>query len=224
MTEGTVSVLIHGETLVFHPQRALLWPRRRTVIVADTHFGKSSHFARHGIAVPAGSDEADRQRITQLVKSADSLRLIILGDFVHAPLPLGSLECDRLQRWVEQLAGFLEIHVVSGNHDVGTSRTSLPSIQWWDTELIDFPFRFIHDAQRARTLDADALFTLSGHIHPVKQLKKLGKSALRVPVFWQKASGLILPSFGLFTGGFAVVPAEGDHMFAVGPSGVVPLR
>jgi metallophosphoesterase superfamily enzyme len=81
----------------------------------------------------------------------------------------------------------------------------------------------IHDAQRALAADADGLFTFSCHIHPVKRLKELGKRALRVPVFWHQARGLILPSFGVFTGGFAVVPDAGDHLFAVGPSGIVPL-
>ena len=92
MREQTVSVTIHGERLVLHPERALIWPRRRTVIVADTHFGKSGYFGRHGMAVPAGSDEADRQRLSRLVTDVDARRLIILGDFLHAPLTAGSAD------------------------------------------------------------------------------------------------------------------------------------
>jgi metallophosphoesterase superfamily enzyme len=157
------------------------------------------------------------------VRHTSARRLIILGDFVHAPLPIDSIEFNELQNWLRQLAGYLEIHVVIGNHDIGAVKTHLPAVQWWETELINHPFRFIHDAQRARSLGAEALFTLSGHVHPVKRLREVGKSALRVPVFWQRARGLILPSFGVFTGGFAVMPDEGDHMFAVGSRGIVPL-
>jgi DNA ligase-associated metallophosphoesterase len=223
MSEGTVSLAVKGETLLLHPQRAVLWPRCRTIIVADTHFGKSSFFARHGIAVPAGSDESDRQRLTHLIESTDARRLIILGDFLHAPLSPHSADSADLQCWAEQLASFLEIHVVAGNHDIGPPQPRLPAVHWWDTDWVDPPFRFIHDAQRAPSATVAAPFTLSGHVHPVVRLRELGKSALRVPVFWQKAVGLILPSFGLFTGGYAVVPGEGERMFAVGSSGVVPL-
>ena len=224
MSEGTVSLLIGGEKLVLHPQRAVLWPRCHTVIVADTHFGKSGYFGRHGIAVPDGSDKADRQRLTQLVENSHARRLIILGDFLHAPLPVGGPEFDALHSWLRQLATFLDIHVVSGNHDIGVAKKSLSAVRWWDSEMLSPPFRFIHDAQRTRSVgDEDRLFTLSGHIHPVRRLKELGRNSLRVPVFWQRARGLILPSFGAFTGGFAVMPDKGDHMFAVGPSGVVAL-
>jgi DNA ligase-associated metallophosphoesterase len=222
MSEGTVSLAVSGETLILHPQRAVLWPRCHTVIVADTHFGKSSFFARHGIAVPAGSDESDRRRLAHLIATTDARRLIILGDFLHAPLCADSAEFADLQRWAEQLASILELHVVAGNHDIGAPQSRLSAVHWWDTEWVDPPFRFIHDAQRAPSPPAEAPFTLSGHVHPVIRLRELGKSALRVPVFWRKAAGLILPSFGLFTGGYAVVPGDDERMFAVGSSGVVP--
>jgi DNA ligase-associated metallophosphoesterase len=223
MSDGTVPLTVRGETLILHPQRAVLWPRCRTVIVADTHFGKSSFFARHGIAVPAGSDESDRQRLTDLIKSTDARRLIILGDFLHAPLTPNSLDADDLYHWADRLAGFLEIHVVAGNHDIGAQKSHLSAVRWWDSQWIDPPFRFIHDAERVPRPNDEAPFTLSGHIHPVLRLRELGKGALRVPVFWQRAGGLILPSFGLFTGGYSIVPGEGERMYAVGSSGVVPV-
>lgn len=221
MNEGTVALQVSGETLILHPQRALLWPRCRAVIVADTHFGKSSHFGRHGIAVPAGSDEADRQRLTQLIRGAAARRLIILGDFLHVPLAPDSPELKDLQRWAGGLTADVEIHVIAGNHDRGSANLNVPGLHWWETEWVSGPFRFIHDAQRSRSERQDALFTLSGHVHPVMRLRELGKHGLRVPVFWQTAAGLVLPSFGTFTGGFAVARREGERLFAVGSSGVV---
>ena len=77
---------IRGEILLLHPERALLWPARRTVIVADTHFGKSSVFAHHGLAVPNGADALDRQRLTNLIAQSGSTRLLVLGDFLHGAL------------------------------------------------------------------------------------------------------------------------------------------
>jgi DNA ligase-associated metallophosphoesterase len=223
MSAGTVSLQVIGETLILHPQRAVLWPRAEAVIVADTHFGKSSYFARHGIAVPAGSDEADRQRLSQLIHSTAARRLIILGDFLHAPPAENSLESRDLHHWVDSLAAQAEIHIVAGNHDKGFIQQRMPSLHLWGTEWVSRPFRFIHDAHRIGSKNRDVLFTLSGHVHPVMRLRELKKRALRVPVFWQTANGLVLPSFGAFTGGFAVVPGAGERMFAVDSSGVVPF-
>ena len=224
MSEGTVSLRVNGEELLLHPQRAVILPSRATVIVADTHFGKSDHFARHGIAVPAGSDESDRQRLNLLMRSCGARRLIILGDFLHAPLDPESRESNHLRQWIKALGDQVEVRVVAGNHDRGSENLRMPGIHWWQVEWIEPPFRFIHDVQRLRSKTLDALFTLSGHVHPVIRLRELGKRGLRVPVFWQTAAGLILPSFGVFTGGYAVSPMAGERMFAVGSSGVVPLR
>jgi DNA ligase-associated metallophosphoesterase len=223
MTVCTLPLSIHGEELLLHPGRAVIWPRLRTVIVADTHFGKSSHFGRHGIAVPAGSDEADRERLNRLVADTDARRLIILGDFLHSPLPVGSAEADELNTWVERLARAVDIHVVAGNHDRGGSGYRPERLQWWETSWTDPPFRFIHDADLELESESDGLYTLSGHIHPVVRLGGARKSALRVPVFWERPNGLILPSFGLFTGGFAVARTPGDRLYAAGSSAVVSL-
>jgi DNA ligase-associated metallophosphoesterase len=219
MTARTVSLLVEGEELLLHPERAVIWPRSRTVIVADTHFGKTSHFGRHGIAVPAGADEADRARLGRLVAETAARRLVILGDFLHAP-PSGP-EADQLQSWIDTLGKIVDIEVVAGNHDMGASPTRFRALRWREGAWVDPPFRFVHDADRADLSDTSRLFTLSGHVHPVVRLRSMRKSALRVPVFWQKAAGLILPSFGQFTGGFAVRPARGERVHAVGSSGVV---
>ena len=223
MTEHALPVMIHGEELLLHPARAVIWPRCRTVIVADTHFGKSGHFGRHGIAVPAGTDEADRERLNRLILDADASRLVILGDFLHAPLADGGSDANDLHEWVNQVGSSVDIHVVAGNHDQGGSWTRPKALRWWDTSWTEPPFRFVHDADRRRPRDSGAFFTLSGHIHPVVRLRGARKGTMRVPVFWHRAAGLILPSFGLFTGGFAVTPEEGDRVYAVGSSGVVPL-
>ena len=94
---AAATIRIRGETLILHPDRALIWPNRATAVVADTHFGKSSVFGRAGIAVPAGSDEADRARLTQLIATHGIRRLVVLGDFLHAPLESDSAEAAALQ-------------------------------------------------------------------------------------------------------------------------------
>jgi len=219
MSAGTLSLMIRGEELTLHPRRAVLWPHRKTVIVADTHFGKSSFFGRHGIAVPAGSDEQDRKGLNELVQDFGAERLIILGDFLHAPIAAHSPEAQELEAWCKSL-GSVHIMVIAGNHDRAAPRV-WSSIEWCEEDLLEAPFRFVHDASSRS--GEDQAFTVSGHIHPVMRLRTMRKSGLRVPVFWQRPGGLVLPSFGAFTGGFPIRPAPGEHLFAVGPSAVAKM-
>jgi uncharacterized protein len=221
MIPGIFSLQIHGETLLLHPDRAVLWPRRRTVIVADTHFGKSGSLRRHGLAVAAGSDEQDRARLTNLMRGADAQRLVVLGDFVHAPLADTDYDALALQQWSESLRP-ATIEVIAGNHDRGATHAWKNSIRWLEGEKLDAPFRFIHDAQRTAAQTSD-WFTLSGHVHPVIRLKGLRKINASVPAFWQWAHGIVLPSFGLFTGGHAIVRKEGERLYAIGSDRVVPI-
>jgi uncharacterized protein len=219
MSDGTFSLTIEGEELLLHPGRAALWPHRKTVIVADTHFGKSSFFGHHGIPVPAGADDEDRAKLSRLVRESSAERLIILGDFLHAPIAAVSREVQELDAWSRNLAP-LHIVVVAGNHDRGAARP-WPSIAWREVEVLEPPFRFIHEALHGQ--DVEAVFTLSGHIHPVMRLRAMRKSGLRVPVFWQRSAGLVLPSFGAFTGGHAVRAKPGEHLFAVGPTAIAQM-
>jgi uncharacterized protein len=220
MKPGLTTLEIREEEVMLHPRRALLWPRRKTVIVADTHFGKTGFFGRHGIPVPAGSDEDDRAALKQLVRESNAERLIILGDFLHAPLAADSPDAQELESWSRSF-GSLHILVIAGNHDRGAARP-WTSIEWCDGELWEPPFRFVHDASELRGSNV-ADFSISGHIHPVMKLGSLRRPGLRVPVFWQRPGGLVLPSFGAFTGGFAIRPAWGEHLFAVGPAAVAQV-
>jgi DNA ligase-associated metallophosphoesterase len=228
MNGQCIAVAIHGETLWLHPQRAVVWPARRTLIVADTHFGKSALFGRHGVAVPAGSDGEDRRRLNRLLQETGAVRLLILGDFLHAPLDDDSRELSELAAWAEGLCT-TEIRVIAGNHDRGaagdpaaTLRWQAHGIAWQEEDLREPPFRFTHDADRGP--HDPALYALSGHIHPVVRLAGLRKQAPRVPIFWRRSSGLVLPSFGAFTGGYVVRPAPADQIFAVGSQAVVRFR
>lgn len=215
------AIIIHGERLLLHPDRAVIWPKGSAVIVADTHFGKSSVFNRHGIAVPGGTDETDRARLTRLLTAYGSRRLIVLGDFLHAPLDPASQEACEMELWTLSLDG-IRIQVIAGNHDRGVCTGWRGSIDWISGEHLEPPFRFIHDDVSAYATRA-AAFSLSGHVHPVIALKGLRKRAARVPVFWLRENGLILPSFGSFTGGYAVKVAPGERIFAVGTDQVVPF-
>lgn len=216
--KGAVQLRIHGETLWLHPQRAVVWRRGNALIVADTHFAKSSALARHGMAIPAGTDEGDRSRLTQLISEVSAQRLIVLGDFLHQPIAPDSPEAIQMQCWCDSLRN-TRIQVIAGNHDRGVSTGWRGSIEWIAGEHEEWPLRFIHDDSSISA--GKSIFSLSGHVHPVVALRGLRKRSSRVPAFWLREHGLVLPSFGLFTGGHLIEPAIGEQLFAVSPEQVV---
>lgn len=73
------------------PDHTLYWPAADTLILADPHFGKAGVFRRQSLAVPAGTTRDDLARLTDAIEQTGCRRLLILGDFLHAP-PAG----DRL--------------------------------------------------------------------------------------------------------------------------------
>src|SRR5215213_2758960 len=73
-----------NESLHLLPDRAVYWPARSTLLVADVHFGKCATFRSLGVPVPAGSTQKDLARLTKLIELTSARRLVILGDLVHA--------------------------------------------------------------------------------------------------------------------------------------------
>lgn len=206
-----------GEVLELLPDCALLWPRTRTLIVADVHLGKAAAFRRLGVPVPSGATQHDLERLDALLATTDAERLLVLGDLFHTAPTAGETA----------LAGFAALRarhaqrqftVVAGNHDRAWRR--LPRewrLQWLGSALHEPPFVFQHEPV------ADARgYALGGHIHPCVRLRGGGDSA-RLPVFWFGAAVGVLPSFGSFTGGYTVRPAKADVLIAVTPHGLAKL-
>ncbi len=76
---STLQIELSGEQMLLHPDKALLWPARKTVLIADAHFGKDDVFRRAGIALPRGPAITDLQRLTALVDAHRYERLVVLG-------------------------------------------------------------------------------------------------------------------------------------------------
>lgn len=206
-----------GERVGLSHERALWWPRGRSLWIADPHFGKAAVFRRAGMGIPAGTTEADLARIEMLISATGAERLVILGDFFHAP-PRGD------EPWLARFQAFRERHrtviidVVPGNHDTRAQPPAQWGLTWHDGPLRLGPFVGVHEPE-AR---ADG-YALGGHIHPAVVLGGAG-DRLRLPAFWLRPVHAVLPAFGGFTGAFTVRPRHGDRVYAVGPDAVVACR
>ena len=187
-----------GERLVALADRALFWPARRRLVIADLHLGKGDAFRHAGIAVPRGGTRHDLDRLSALVRAHDANSLWILGDMLHGAL----VDTHWRAAWDAFRArhASLGIVVVAGNHDRALARAEL-AIEIEPRHRVDAPFVFAHVRERV----AGAV-SISGHEHPVVRLPALGG---RVPCFRVADEAIVLPAFSAFTGGHPVAAREG---------------
>jgi DNA ligase-associated metallophosphoesterase len=212
-----LEVELHRERVLLDPERALFWPARSTLIIADPHFGKDDIFRRGGIALPRGPSISDLQRLTRLLEHYACTRLCVLGDFVHGATESGDSFLHAFRVWRGSHRA-VTVDIVAGNHDRRESAAKWRDFANWHTRpVVDLPFVLAHEPR-----EHPEGYVLAGHLHPAVRLRRKG-GAGRVPVFWQRSHGLVLPSFGSFTGGANVRPAATDRIYAVGPERVVPL-
>lgn len=198
-----------GEDLTLHAQRALSW--RRTLVIADPHFGKAATFRARGIPVPEATTASDLLRLGRLIEATAAERLVILGDCLHARSGRDEATLDTVAAWRRSFAA-LAVVLVRGNHD---RHAGDPPSSWAfdavDDPLLDGPFAFRHHPE-----PHDRAYALAGHLHPAVSLSGGGDS-LRPACFWFGPSVAVLPAFGAFTGATAIAPRAGDRVFAVGP-------
>ena len=207
-----------GEAVTLHPDRALGWPARSTLFVADVHLGKEHVFGRAGIPVPGGVSERALERLARLVATTGVERLVVLGDLMHDTPGEG-------ESWLGALSGFLDAHgsltveVCAGNHDRVEARPRLdPRLRWLDEPRADGPFVLRH-----HPADDPRGHVLAGHVHPVWRLDRRRGDGPRLPAFWTRPGHTVLPAFGEFTGGHRVERGDGDRVWVAGPERVVAV-
>jgi DNA ligase-associated metallophosphoesterase len=212
-------VLIHcqGEELELLPERAIFWPARKTLFIADLHLGKSRHFQKSGIAVSNELETADLEILMQLVCSREVEHCIVLGDFLH------SFENRSTQKFLELVThSGVKFSVVPGNHDrfIRTNSELMSALVWLAEKHEVKPFTCMHDAE----MKLPGEFALAGHIHPSVLLKGFGKQNLQLPCFWVSNEFIILPAFSLFTGTFTIKPETQDSIYVIADSKVIKVN
>lgn len=201
--------------------KAVYWPARQTLFVADLHFGKGTAMRRSGLPVPSGSTAETLERLTRVVDQCQPSRLIILGDLFHARSSLSSAVCDQVGQYFQSLTS-TSISLVIGNHDLATGR--LPS-QWPIDPLrpgsvIDGITLFHEPGVPA----SDSDLALCGHIHPSVQVGNQRETLGKHPCFWHNERCLVLPAFGSFTGTHPVSPRHSDQVWAIVGEAVIAVR
>ncbi len=200
-----------GVELQLLPERALWWPQRRTLFIADLHLGKAATYRALGQPVPGGTTQENLDRLSALIVRHSPHQLIFLGDFLHAAAARTASVMAALAQWREQHVGVV-MTLVRGNHDsrAGDPPASL-QIEVVDEPYLLGPFALCHHPQLHATH-----FVLAGHVHPVCRLSGRGRDSLRMPCFVATEGQAVLPAFGEFTGGWMVEAEVGRRLYPVG--------
>ena len=201
---------VAGEKLVLLAERAVYWPARKALFIADFHLGKAASFRRLGIPLPVGTTGENVRRLDRAIEKTGATQVIFLGDFLHSAHGRAQRTLATFQEWRESRPQ-VALTIVRGNHD---KRAGDPP-ECWSARCIDAgevagPFILNHEPGPSR-----AGYALAGHIHPAVRLSASGEKSLRLPCFWFGARYGVLPAFGAFTGNAEVLPRRGDQVFVI---------
>lgn len=180
------ALFFHGETLHLMPSGALFWPARKTLTVSDLHLGKSERLARRGgTLLPPYETQATLEKLDRDLEATRAEVVICLGDsFDDLAAVNGIDEASRL--WLARLMAGRDWTWITGNHDAGP--IEIGGTHRDELKLAPFTFRHIAEPQEKAEI--------SGHYHPKARLA--GQSR---PCFLADANRLILPAYGVYTGG-----------------------
>lgn len=193
--------------------RALWWAEQRTLFVADVHLGKAEAFRARGVPVPYAATERTLERLDALVRSQQASRLVVLGDLVHSREAHEAATLEAMRAWRGRHHA-LHVMLVGGNHDraAGGLSPALGIEQVSSGESLG-PFRLHHEPPT--TAAADGGYALAGHLHPAVRIGARARQSLRLPCFWFRREGAVLPAYGEFTGAHAIAPADNDRVFGI---------
>lgn len=192
-------------------ERAIFWENQSTLILSDTHFGKTGHFRKNGIGVPQAVFQEDLQRMIDLLIFFKPTRLLVVGDLFHSA---ANLELNLFAKWRSDFTQ-LEMVLVKGNHDILAD-------QWYQEHQIIVqkgiyqlgPFQFVHEPMNSLDL-TEMPFLFSGHLHPGVSLSGMGKQSLHFPCFYFSKTSCILPAFSRFSGTATVKKKKDNTIFAI---------
>lgn len=173
------------------PEGGLFHPASRSLLLADLHLEKASSYAVRGQMLPPYDSIETLRRVAALVERCDAAALYCLGDSFHDRGGAVRL-ADEARGLLSYLTARTDWTWIVGNHDRAIA-DPLGGRIVAEAELEGVLLR--HEAD-----PADPRPEISGHYHPKYKVTLRGRRVSR-PCFVAGRSKLILPSFGVLTGG-----------------------
>lgn len=177
-----------GARLSALPSGALFWPERGLLVVSDLHLGKSARLARRsGALIPPYETRETLEKLARDLADTGAGAVMTLGDSFDDTEAADNLDPSEAARLCGLMAG-RDWTWISGNHDPGASAA-------FGAETPEVTVAGLH----FRHIGGGATPEISGHLHPKARLA--GRSH---PCFVLGGQRLILPAYGIYTGGLWV--------------------
>lgn len=201
-----MEIVIKGEKLILCTERALFWPQKKTLILADMHLGKPAYFRSKGIQIPSTVMLKDLERLRLLIEKYQAEKVIVAGDMFHHKQ---NADVQLFAEWRQKYSG-VQFFLVPGNHDklLAIDYTQL-DIQVLPNQFTMGPFCITHKREDVEVGD----FALSGHIHPGYLMEGRARQIIRMPCYIVADNYIVLPAFSQFTGLYAAYEKKQDHVY-----------
>lgn len=187
-----------GEKLVATPARALWLPDHGLLVVSDLHLGKARRIARReGRLTPPYETIETLTRLSDALGAYRPRAVICLGDSFDDDLAVAEITEEERSGIASLMAGRRWIWI-AGNHD--PAPTELGGAHLAEYRVGSIVFRHI--------AAPGASGEVSGHYHPKVRMRG------RRPCFLVDASRVILPAFGVYTGGLTITDPVFDDLFS----------
>lgn len=186
-----VDTVIHGVAAVCDPLGALYLADAGILVVSDLHLEKGAAFARRGMLLPPYDTLATLTVLAAVISRYDPKIVVSLGDNFHDRVGSEHLP-EEFRSLIVTMARGREWIWINGNHDPDGT-VDLPGHSVDEMHYGGLTFR--HEPKAG--LQAGEI---AGHLHPSATVRRREKSVRR-PCFATDGARLLMPAFGVMTGG-----------------------
>ena len=173
------------------PLGALYLPETRLLVVSDLHLEKGAAFARRGMMLPPYDTMATLTVLEAVIARHDPAIVVSLGDNFHDRA--GSAHLPEIFRArIAAMARGRDWIWINGNHDPDGT-VDLPGQSADELHHAGLVFR--HEPSLLSPAGE-----IAGHLHPAATVVRREK-AVRRPCFATDGKRLLMPAFGLMSGG-----------------------
>lgn len=194
---------IAGVPAICDPSGILFLESLSVLAVADLHLEKGAAFARRGMLLPPYDTLATLRLLDLAIKRYNPRIVICLGDNFHDRKGCEHMP-DEWRGMITAMARGREWIWINGNHDPD-GVTNLPGSS--ADSLVYGGLSFRHEPQKG-TCPGE----IAGHLHPAATVRRREKSVRR-PCFATDGQRMILPAFGVMTGGLDLKHAAFRGLF-----------
>ena len=170
----------------------LFWFDKQIAIISDLHLEKGSSFGRSGQFLPPYDSEETLTKLLNTIKNYNIKKVILLGDTFHDKNALSRMS-NKVLILFETFIKKYEVIFVLGNHE---TKMQLENIKFFNEYFLDGIY-FIHQTSKKN------IYQISGHYHPVATIRT-GSMKITGKCFIQEQYNLIMPSYGVYTGGLNI--------------------